>query len=766
MNIDIKQAYNFIAALTGDMNSPVTFQTFDDKNERGYLARVLHGPLALHAATLTKLNEDGAGVFITVNETDLKGRTKENVIGLRAVFIDKDDGTVDEYALTPSLIVHSARGNHAYWLLKPGEDVTSFSGVQVILASWYSSDPKVCDLPRVMRLPGFLHNKGEPTPVTFGYGARGLYTIDDILKAHPANGLNLRLSSVKGPPPPTSTVPIGGRNNHLLSLAGAMRRRGSSEAAILAAVVEENKQFTNPPSTAPFEELERIARNAAKYEPSAEAVAEGVATAGFNWTESGNAERLVHRHRDKLRYLVRRRKWMAWDGQRWDLDGGEQRAMLLAKETIRAMATDAPLVSSIESDSALFKFMMKSESAQARKAMLVLAAAEEGIVISNDELDADPWTLNTPSGLVDLRTGAVRASAPSDLVTKLARAPAHTTGAREWAKAAPTWARFLDEVTAGDSDLGGYLQRAVGYTLTGSTQEQCLFFLHGVGNAGNGSNGKSTFIDTIMSAMGDYSRVGSSDLLLAKRDGVHPTDRASIAGARMVVCPEVDEGRTWDESLVKQLTGDARIAARGMREDFWDYTPTYKFWITGNHKPIVRGTDNGIWRRLRLLPFTAVFKPGDKTMLARLGAELDGVMLWAIDGARAWASDGLGEPSRVREATEAYRESQDIVGQFLAEYTVKDNVGRVKRSDMRRAYEHWCDVNGCKPMGARRLTEDLGARGVEHVSSVKQCAPRWIWQACFKTQPTYPDVGWKGVRIKSENEMGVENDPNEKKNLN
>lgn len=755
---DIKQAYNFIAALTGDMNSPVTFQTFDEKGQNKLLARILHGPLALHASTLSRLNEDGAGVFVTVNETDLKGRTADNVVALRALFVDKDDGR-----LTPneaSLITHSARGDHAYWLLKPEEKLGEFSRAQEHLASFYHTDRAVKDLSRVMRLPGFLHNKGEPVLVTFDWGIKGLRTIDEVLALHPlpSTGLNLGLSSAKGPKLPSNRIPVGGRNNHLMSLAGSMRRNGMSETAILAGLLAANTEFAEPLGEA---EVQAVVNSAGRYPPDPQAVAVGVATAGFPMNDSGNAERLVHYHKDKLRYLVKRNKWIAWDGMRWSMEGGDLRALLLAKETVRSMATEPALISSAESDAAIFKFIAKSSSASARAAMVKLAAAEPGMTISTDELDANPWTINMPGGLVDLRTGEVRPAVPSDFVTKIAAAArrgAHAQGRAcgSWRELAPTWARFLEDVTCGDAEFEGYLQRAVGYTLTGSTQEHCLFFLHGVGNSGNGANGKSTFLDTIMLAMGEYARVGSSDLLLAKRDGVHPTDRASIAGARMVVCPEVDEGRTWDESLVKQLTGDARISARGMREDFWDYTPTYKFWVTGNHKPVVRGTDHGIWRRIRLLPFLAVFRPGDKTMLSRLGAELDGVMAWAIEGAREWSSTGLGEPARVRGATEAYRESQDVVGQFLAEYTVRDEAGRVKRSDMRRAYEHWCEANGCKPVGAKRLIADLEARGIGRTGGVRQGAPRWIWSTSFRTPSTLPDAGWAGIRIKSETELGMD----------
>jgi P4 family phage/plasmid primase-like protien len=255
-----------------------------------------------------------------------------------------------------------------------------------------------------------------------------------------------------------------------------------------------------------------------------------------------------------------------------------------------------------EADQAIFRamdaFCKASNSEHGLRAMLALARSEPGIPILPGELDGDPWLLNVLNGTIDLRTGTLRPHDREDRITKLADVRFDSEAD------CPVWIGFLQEVLP-DPDLREFVRRLVGYRLTGSTQEHVLPFLFGVG-----ANGKSTFLNTIQSLLGiTYAIKAPADLLLAMRNESHPTELADLFGKRLVCCNEAEDGRRLAESLVKELTGGDKIRARRMREDFWEFSPTHKIWLAANHKPSVRGTDHGIWRRIKLIPFTVTIGP-------------------------------------------------------------------------------------------------------------------------------------------------------------
>jgi putative DNA primase/helicase len=290
----------------------------------------------------------------------------------------------------------------------------------------------------------------------------------------------------------------------------------------------------------------------------------------------------------------------------------------------------------------------------------MVAMAKDDLAVGPEELDTDPWLFNVENGTVDLRTGEIREHRKEDFITKLAPV------AFDPDAACPRWRAFLETTFAGDAELIGYMQRLVGYCLTGATEEHILPFLHG-----NGANGKSTFCETVLKLMGpDYAMKAAPDLLMARRGEAHPTDRADLFGKRFVACIETEEGRRMAEALVKELTGGDRVRARRMREDFWEFTPTHHVWLAGNHKPTVRGSDHGIWRRIKLIPFDVVIPEAeqDKKLPAKLAHELPGILNWAIEGCLDWQRDGMREPQVVRVATAGYSAEMDEVGQFLAEH--------------------------------------------------------------------------------------------------
>jgi putative DNA primase/helicase len=308
----------------------------------------------------------------------------------------------------------------------------------------------------------------------------------------------------------------------------------------------------------------------------------------------------------------------------------------------------------------MFAWAKHSSSANGIRNMGGLAKSD--LAIGPGELDTDPWLFNVLNGTINLRIGRLRKHRREDFITKVAPVTFDPKAA------CPRWQRFLEQIFAEDQQVIKYTQRLVGYSLTGVTDEHLLPILYGTG-----ANGKSTFSEMVMNLMGlDYSMKAPPDLLMAKRGESHPTERADLFGKRFVACIEVEEGRRMAEALVKELTGGDRIRARRMREDFWEFVPTHHVWLAVNHKPIVTGSDKGIWRRLKLIPFEVVIPPDqqDRELKRKLAAELPGILNWAIAGCLDWQRGGMQEPRIVTKATTSYSAEMDDVGQFIEEYCV------------------------------------------------------------------------------------------------
>lgn len=408
----------------------------------------------------------------------------------------------------------------------------------------------------------------------------------------------------------------------------------------------------------------------------------------FPQTDEGNAQRFLAMHGDDVLYCHPWGKWLAWDGTRYRVD--ESAAVeRLAKESLATIGDST--------------WRMKSQAARRLSDCLRLARVDRPVL--PDGLDVDPWLLNVKNGVVDLRDGRLHPHDRSRAMTKLAPVEFLSRSEAE----CPRWEDFVEQVTAGDSELASFLRRACGYTLTGAVSEHALFFCHGPG-----ANGKSVFLSTLQALLGpDYSAKAPADLLLAKRGDAHPTERALLFGRRLVLCTESDDGRRFAEALLKELTGGDRISARRMREDFWDFAPTHKLWLSSNHKPAVRGTDHGIWRRIRLIPFSVTIpeERQDKSLGAKLLAELPGILHWAVQGCLQWQAEGLGEPKAVLAATAAYRCEMDLLGSFMAECCIVGDGRQVHAKDFRAAYENWCQQQGERPISQRRLGAALSERG-------------------------------------------------------
>ena len=377
------------------------------------------------------------------------------------------------------------------------------------------------------------------------------------------------------------------------------------------------------------------------------------------------------RHADKLRYVVKW-SWMLWSGTHWQSDG-KLKHYDYARSICREAAASCNEL----------KLQKGLASNKTVAAVVQMARSDHRLVSTVEAWDADPWLLNTPKGVIDLRTGIMREHRAEDYLT---RVTVVAPGNRE----CPIWHAFLDRV-AGGKALQQYLQRVCGYALTGSTREHALFFLWGTG-----ANGKGTFMNAITGILADFHRIAPIETFTASYNDRHPTDLAGLMGARLVTANETEEGRRWAEAKVKMLTGGDKITARFMRQDFFDYMPQFKLMIAGNHKPGLRAVDEAIRRRFNLIPFTVTIPPEerDPDLGEKLKAELPGIMQWMIDGCLDWQKQGLAPPEAVTAATDAYMEAQDAIGAWVEEACESDPQAKEKAGDLYASWKAWADRSG------------------------------------------------------------------------
>jgi putative DNA primase/helicase len=431
----------------------------------------------------------------------------------------------------------------------------------------------------------------------------------------------------------------------------------------------------------------------------------------FNLTEKGNADRLIHRHGGDLRYCWRWHEWFAFDGRRWKADDTGE-VYRRAKETVASIYQEAAAATEDERRKALGKHAVRSESGAKIREMIHLA--RDKVPVRPEQFDTDPWLLNTASGTIDLRTGELRDHRREDLITKVSPVVYDPDAT------APTWAAALERVLP-SPDLRAFFKKLCGYALAGDTSEHVLPVLYGTG-----ANGKSTILNTLLAAAGDYGTQAAPDLLIAKR-GSHPTELADLFGMRLVASIEVEDGRKLAESLVKQLTGGDRVKARRMRQDFWEFEPTHTVFMAVNHKPIVKGTDRAIWRRIRLIPFTETIAPADqdKKLPAKLRAELAGILAWAVEGCLEWQREGLQAPEEVRKATAGYRSEMDVLGDFLADRCYRGERLKVAKDELYKAYQLWCDDAGERTESKRKFGMLLKDRGIEDGRNAERTQRIW-----------------------------------------
>lgn len=456
-------------------------------------------------------------------------------------------------------------------------------------------------------------------------------------------------------------------------------------------------------------------------------------------TDLGNSERLVARHGRDLRYCFDFGKWLCWDGVRWAIDR-DGAALDKAKMTARAMLAEAATLGDREDSRKLAAWSFRSQARDRLAAMLYLAQPD--VSVRPERLDTHPWLLNVANGTVDLRTGQLRPADRADLMTKAAPMAYDSTAT------CPEWLAFLDRIFNGNQELIRYVQKAAGYSLTGDDREQAFFVCYGTGR-----NGKSTLLETLAAVLGDdYAQQAAPELLMQKTHDRHPTELAALRGMRLVTAIETGEGKRLNEPLVKQLTGGDRISARFMHGDFFTFTPTHKLWLATNHKPTIRGTDLGMWRRIKLIPFTVQISDDEKDdgLKARLRAPeaRPGILNWMLEGARLWQREGLKPPQAVSDATQSYREEMDVLAAWLADCCVINKRAEAKAADLYKSYCDWCDAQGERPESQRSFGLRLTERGFERVKR----RTIWAWLGigllttaddCAPCAPCAPEFGNK-----------------------
>ena len=329
--------------------------------------------------------------------------------------------------------------------------------------------------------------------------------------------------------------------------------------------------------------------------------------------------------------------------------------------------------------------------------MIDMAKWLPGVAVSVGMFDRDPMLLNCSNGTLDLRNGEIKALDPADLITKMVPVSYDPQAT------CPVWETFVDRIMESDLSRIEFLQRAVGYSLTGITSEQCLFVLHGPG-----ANGKSTFMETVRELLADYAMHTTTSSLLQSKSSPIRNDLARLNGARCVSAVEIGMGKRLDEALVKQLTGGDQVTARFLYNEYFEYKPTFKLFIAANHKPDIRGVDHGIWRRIHLIPFNVTIASDeiDRDLPNKLRAELPGILAWAVRGCRQWQEQGLMVPESIAVATSEYRAEMDVIAEFLNDRCTEQADEKEPLKTLYDAYREWCD-SACQDAVGKKVFGNL-----------------------------------------------------------
>jgi len=613
------------------------------------------------------------------------------------------------------------RGEGGY-IIAPPSNVTG--GAYTALDDW-QSDPSPIPAALVALLKPRQQKKRAPAPGSNGRG----------LSPWAAKALQDELDAVARASEGTRNETLNKAAFNLGQLVGGQEldmsdvTSGLLSAAIIAGLGEREAQRTidsglaaglREPRHRPASHEASIA-GASRLDSSPVAIPEG----HYNLTDLGNAQRLIARYGSELRYCYPLGTWYVYDGRRWTPDqrGEVERR---AKATVRAIYAEAATITDDAERRATVDHARRSEARGRLVAMIELARSEPGVAVLPCEFDASPWLLNCANGTLDLRTGILRPHDKADLITKLAPVN-YVPGAR-----LALWENFLEQATGGNAELAAFIQRAVGYTLTGDTSEEVLFFVHGPQ-----ATGKSTLLEALKATLGDYATTADFETFLKRSftgGGPRP-DVARLAGARLVASLEVDEGKVLAEGLIKQLTGGDTVTARELYAKAFEFRPAFKLWLAANHAPKINADDGAMWRRILKLPFEHGIPEQQRDPLVKAtlrDPEQAGpaILAWALAGCLQWQREGLGTCPAVEQATAALKAAMDPLADFLEQCTVMHPQAWSLTGDLRSEYEAWCRETGEIPVNGHEFTRNLAAHG------------------CV-SERRYQGRGWRGIGLRA-----------------
>ena len=509
-------------------------------------------------------------------------------------------------------------------------------------------------------------------------------------------------------PEASEPIPAGQRNATLTRVAGALRRPGLSQAALEAALMVENAARCKPPLDE--KEVKIIARSVSRYTPAPASHVNGQVGASKKqelqlppgtYGDVYNAQALALNYSDTLKYCHEWRSWHIWRGTHWGRDR-EQEVFDYARQILVDIGHHALE----EEDDRLTKHVIRSRTHRNISSMIAHASTIKSIRQNPDDFDRYPWLFNCPNGVIDLETGKLHPHDRTQLMTKCA--PVAYCPEAE----CPNWLQFLEQIMGdGNQGLITFLQRAVGYSLVGSTEEKVLFLPWGTGD-----NGKSTFIETIAEILGtDYALHTPPELLLSKEKNAIPNDVARLKGVRFAYASEPPQGRRLNSSLIKELTGGDTVSARFMRGEFFDFRPECTLWMSTNHRPPTRDTGHALWRRIKLIPFiVSIPKESQvRNLRQKLLAEAEGILAWAVRGCLDWQREGLAEPEEVTAATDEYRTENDSISIFMQEKCLISAQCETGSTELYNAFKGWADEAGEYIMSQKVFSQALIEKGFQ-----------------------------------------------------
>jgi putative DNA primase/helicase len=427
----------------------------------------------------------------------------------------------------------------------------------------------------------------------------------------------------------------------------------------------------------------------------------------IQFTDATNAQRLFREHGKDIRYNAAWKKWVVWNGSHWEVDEG---ALIHTRglQTVRNIYDEVLKTDDYRERIEIENYAKLSESMRRRKAFVEAASLITELNITSDDLDRNPWLLTVKNGTIDVTTGEFREHRPEDMITKIAHVDYNPEAD------CPLWKQFIREIMDYKADVINFVQTAAGWALTGDTSEQTMFILFG-----SGANGKSTFLNTIMYLLGDYAIATPTETFMRKNGDQNTNDIARLRGTRFVTTTEAEQGRRLSEPLIKKITGNDAMTARFLYGEYFNFMPTFKIFMATNHMPVIKGTDYGIWRRIKLRPFTTRIpeEKQDKHLELKLREEASGILNWLLEGTRRWKQERLKVPPAILNATDEYRGEMDVIGNFLKECCIQKPEVSIRIRELFKAYQEWCEGNNEHAVSERFFGLHLKEMGIEQSRS-------------------------------------------------